>query len=887
MRAVFEWLDAHPQFYWELAAFSTCALLGWIILSVWLTAREKTVRWGAAGFAVLLLLFLFAWRWPFLFCASEYNPDESQFIAGAMALAHDPVFWRSVDGVTSGPLDYYAPLPLHWLGLPLDYFGARVTALFLTWALLLLLYRTFRAQVASGVAQLAVLPGAVFFAVATHADFVHYSSELTPLTLLALSVCLLTRYPLASVFVAGCLPWAKLQASPLVLVIVGWQLMLAWQAAPAGQRPWRRLAALAGSAAAPSLIVLLLVVVTGQFGHFWRRFILQNVAYVQAGMPFDKALQDMHRFASESGHLFPWIGATLLFLGVLAILHLRQRADTPPQLWHDLMQQARQNGFIVSWVAAVLLFLLGAGTIYVQKRQILPRLFWFAAALTAAAVFCIIAPSRASLHYMLFLTVPLTLWSGILLCDLWSRGAGRLVLAGLAPLFALVPLQVRTRQPTPEMIGHLAEHWRQPYSPLGEVLRHWHQPGTSMALWGWMSSAYVESGLPQATQDTVSQWCILDVPQREYFRETYLADIKRNRPEVFVDAVGPGAPFFFERATQAHEIFPALAAYVREHYRLVVDLKYARVYVRSDYLEKHPLSASELRHLVNRGRIDYSRPVDPDVMTQGLPSNRIEGKPVLMLEPPAELLWRLKGTERSMRLDFGMHPKAYTEGVTDGAEFIAELRPPGQPPLQVFHRMLDPQHAPDDRGALTAEVDLPPYPAGTTLVVRTTSGKNGNSAWDWVYFGGLRFSESPFYSVRQFPGFRRAPSKVDCAYPYLVHRDNEWLLMLPPPAALTFVLDGDEQQLNFAYGIQPEAYTGQGQTDGAIYKVDLLRDGEPPRNIFYRDLKPLSVAEARGRQYADLMLPKDIRTGDRVVITIDPGAGTSWDWTYLSALDLR
>ena len=888
MRAVFEWLDAHPLFYWELAAGSTLLLLGWIGLGVWSAAREKPLRWATAGFALLLLLFLFAWRWPFLFCASEYNPDESQFIAGALALTRDPVFWRSVDGVTSGPLDFYALLPLHWLGLPLDFFGARLTALILTWALLLLLHRAFRRQVSSGVAQLAVLPAAVFFATAIAPDFVHYSSELTPLALLALAVCWIERFPLAAAFVAGCLPWAKLQASPLAVVLVGWQLWQEWRAGPAGTRNWRRLGALAASAAAPAVITLLLVAATGQFGHFYRRFILQNVAYVQGGMPFGKVLSELNRFASESGLFFPWLFSALLFLGVLGVVHLRQRAETPPQLWRDLSRHARERGLIIGWIGAVLLFLLGAGAIYVKRRQVLPALFWLGGLLTAVALFCIAAPARSSLHYLLFLTVPLTYWSGTLLCDLWARGAARLVLAGLALIFALVPLQQRIKGPIPTMVGHLVQHWRQPYTPLGEVLRHWHYPGARLALWGWMSYAYVEGGLPQATQDTVSQWCILDVPQREYYRATFLADLQRTQPEVFVDAVGPGAPFFFVRATQAHEIYPELAAYVRQHYRLVVDLQHARVYVRTDFLEKHPLSASELRRLVGRGRIDYGQPVEPDaVKPANLPGNWLDGQPVQMIEPPAELSWNLDGTERSIQVDFGIHPKAYTEGVTDGAEFIVELRMPGQPSLQIFHRLLDPMRQPGDRGRLSGEVDLPPYPPGTVLVVRTTAGKNGNSAWDWVYFSGLRFSHSPFYSVRQFPGFRRAPSRVDCAYPYLVHHNGEWLLMLPPPSALTFVLDGDERQLNFAYGLQEEAYTGQGQTDGAVFEVELQRDGEPPRNFFVRHLKPLSAAEDRGRQYADLILPHDIRAGDRVVVSIAPGAGTSWDWTYLAALDLR
>lgn len=889
MRAIFEWLDAHPGFYWILVILATLALVGWIALGVRAAAQEKPLRHSGWVFAVLLLLFLAAWRWPFFLAASEYNPDESQFIAGAMALAHDPVFWRSVDGVTSGPLDFYALLPLHWLGLPLDYFTARVTAVLLTWLTLLFVQHLFRARAPAAVAQLAVLPGAVFFATATAGDFVHYSSELVPLALLALAASQIERRPLAAAFVAGCLPWAKLQAAPLAVGVVGWQLWQVWKNRPVGSpRRWRRGAALIGLAAAPTLLGVILVAAFGQFGHFYRRFFLQNVTYVQAGMPLGKVVQEMTHFIRESGHFYPWLWATLLLLALFGLIYFRQQAKPPPQVWRDLAEHAKGKGFITASVWAGLIFLLGAGTTHVHKERKLPSTFWLGAALTLLAVVCILTPARSSLHYLLFLTVPLTLWAGVLLCDLWNSGNSRRLLSGLAFLCAVAPFYPQMGKPAPDMVGHLAEHWRHPYTPLGQVLRHWHQPGARLALWGWLSYAYVESGLPQATQDTVSQWCILEVPQRKYYQATFLSDMRRNRPEVFVDAVGPGSPYFHNRATQAHEIYPALADYVREHYRLVVDLNLARVYVRTDVLEKHPLPDSELKRLVGLGRRDYGMPVRPEVVTPpNLPQDRIDGQIVQMLQPPGELLWRLTGTERSIRLNFGIHPKAYTEGVTDGAEFIAELRIPGQPPLQVFHRLLDPIHQPGDRGPLSGEADLSPFPADTVLVVRSTAGKYGNSAWDWVYLGGLRIAHSPHYSARQFPGFNRTPERVDSAYPYLLKYEGEMLLMLPPPSALTFVLDGDEKHLRFAFGLQPESYTGPGQTDGALYQVELHRDGEAPRTLFARDLKPLAVAEDRGRQQADLPLPADLRPGDRLVIGIGPDANTSWDWTYLAALDLR
>ncbi len=100
-------------------------------------------------------------------------------------------------------------------------------------------------------------------------------------------------------------------------------------------------------------------------------------------------------------------------------------------------------------------------------------------------------------------------------------------------------------------------------------------------------------------------------PQREYYRATYLADMERNRPEVFVDSVGPGSPFFFDRRIGAHEIFPALAEYVRKNYQLVVDLQYARVYARSDVQQQFPLTALDLQRRIEQGRAEYSAVLPP------------------------------------------------------------------------------------------------------------------------------------------------------------------------------------------------------------------------------------------------------------------------------------
>lgn len=843
LSSLFTWLDIHPAIYWLGSLGMTAVLLGLTCSHLGRHPTGPVPRRMEWLFASALLLFLLAWRWPYLLCASEYNPDESQFIAGAMTLVHDPVFWRSVDGTTSGPLNFYALIPLHVLGLPFDYFAARLTGLLLCWAALVLLHRHFLAQRNPGPAALAVLSGAVFFAGATDPDFLQYSSELVPLALLALAIYWVNRRPLAAAFVAGLLPWAKLQTLLLAGVLLLWLLGAAWTRT--GPVRWRRWIALVAAMAAPGVLIIGLVTAFGQFIHFFERYVLQNFLYVEEGMPYPEVWRLIWRQAAASQHFPVWGAGALLFSGIAAIAYATRRR--------------RPSGF-----------------------------FWLGLALTFTAAISILLPARPSLHYVQLLVIPLILTAGTALNDLWTTGGIRSILGVSAAVAALLPLGWRASRGTPDMFGQFATHWRQPCTPLGCVLRYWREPGSRLTVWGWLNYAHVESGIPQGTRDVLTAWSGKDPSQREYSQVWYLADLQRNQPELFVDAVGPGSPIVDDRPQRGHESFPALADYVREHYRLVIDLSLARVYVRTDVLQRHPITRAKLRDLVRRGRAEFDPSKPPDQVSPATaPGAAIGLQAVQMIEPPAELTWHLAGMERSAAIDFGFHPRAYTEGNTDGADIIAELRMPGQPPLEIFHRRLEPLRQPHDRGPLSVQVDLPPYPPGTDFVIRSAAGSSRDTAWDWLYLKQVRFLRSPYYSIRQFPGFGRVPDEVSCAYPYLVNLAGGSRLMVPAPAGLTFLLDGSERRLTFSYGLAEGAYTGGGASDGATYRVELQRAGAAPRLLFARRLDPVHAAADRGPQSADLTLPAGLGPDDRIVLQIDPGAGDSWDWTYVSALELR
>src|SRR5262249_47968964 len=131
------WLDTHPTSA-ALMAASVVSLAIFAVARSSCTVRPPTRDSTDWGWGLLVFLLLFAGRWPGFFRTREYNLDESHLLAGAMTLRHDFLFWRSVDGGTGGPLDFYALMPAGWLLGSDNYVSARLTALLLLAGALLL-----------------------------------------------------------------------------------------------------------------------------------------------------------------------------------------------------------------------------------------------------------------------------------------------------------------------------------------------------------------------------------------------------------------------------------------------------------------------------------------------------------------------------------------------------------------------------------------------------------------------------------------------------------------------------------------------------------------------------------------------------------------------------
>ncbi len=179
-----------------------------------------------------------------------------------------------------------------------------------------------------------------------------------------------------------------------------------------------------------------------------------------------------------------------------------------------------------------------------------------------------------------------------------------------------------------------------------------------------------------------------------------------------------------------------------------------------------------------------------------------------------------------------------------------------------------------------------PGKTARTLVLKTRSP---------AYFNrdGLRihFYRAPRPPVAPHPAITLSHSLVSEVDPGIVEGEATFLAreadltvqVVVPPGRLGYVLQGDETELRFTYGMTTPSYVLP--NDGVDISVDLQRPGQPPQPLFVQRHQPRQHPEQRGPQSVRLPLPPcppgsvlNLRTGR------GPDNDGAWDLVYLTGI---
>ena len=554
------WSD-HLTLY-LIACFGLLVILG--ILVVWPVAMDKTGWLGTAFFVLILCIFVVLARWPGLFYPRGFNPDEDQLVAAARALVLDPVFFRAAEAGSSGPLNVYPLMTSQVFGGWPTLFSARLVGLAMICVAVVALYFAGRAVFSESVARLGAVPG-VFFGLTNFWDFTHYTSEHVPMALLsvgwAFSAWAVFRegMPFQRRVIIACLaacvfsmvPFAKLQAS---MAAVGAAGILVVGIFIQGNSLRARFMGV-GIVCAAGLVTPALLVgffaTNGALEYFWMSYIQNALAYQGSG-----------------------------YRGVSAVKMLEMILFAKPPM--------RPDDFLWFLLGWVILVLMGAFTLVGVRHRSAPWRSWiflfYSLIMIFLVFFTVTAPQRNYPHYLLFLPVVM----GLVVMSLFGVLAGKLgskcpivggAAIGVIFLIGMGPMVIARLQ-SPNSWAGLAQKWaaEKPVAIAKRILEASGGEGR-LCVWGYNPTYYSETGMVQATRLSTSGALFNDNQLNPFFLRTYIDDLQRNRPSIFVDAVASDQfVMMTKREEYGHERIPEIRDFVAANYTLFDEIDGVRIY---------------------------------------------------------------------------------------------------------------------------------------------------------------------------------------------------------------------------------------------------------------------------------------------------------------------
>lgn len=565
MRDFLYWSDNRPLYL--IVVFG--GILGLFLkasLPAFRDSKKVSFRKPSWFFVILLGSWMVAARWPSYFYPSPFECDEAQTLAAAQTLAQQPVLYRIADGASAGPLVIYCA-GLSWIfGVSPTLFVARLTVVLFSWIGASAIYFGIRTTGIEAAARLAALAVAFFYGLTEFWNYAHYNSEILPSTLCAVATaCLLGMFSkvpepgrkqtnwrtLASLaaLLLSMVPFAKLQLVPLALSI---GLVVYARGLWIMEFRWRPVVGytvqLAMSVLLFPVIFFLFIYFGGSFDYFYHSYITNNLLYAASGYASHWFV--VGKLIKNGSEMIPWGMGMLISTLIFVILGI-----------------ASNNEKSTKKITPAILCMVFAGV----------------------ATYCVLAPSRDYMHYLLLLPMPLSFAMGTVMA--WMmQGANESpkikigsMLAPFVLLGAMFPYlsgEIRSGMPWAGM----AYHWSQ--NPLNEIAaelkKRSHTPSDGLLVWGYHPELNIQSGIMQATRLSTTSAQIQQNALTPFYRKTLLEDVQNHPPRFIVDDVCKGAFMYQEHSLYGPQCFPEFKEFLDSHYKLVGTYSGMQLYEKTE-----------------------------------------------------------------------------------------------------------------------------------------------------------------------------------------------------------------------------------------------------------------------------------------------------------------
>jgi hypothetical protein len=557
--------------YFTGQAVLFCLLLALTILSCTLpkiqSGNKKIFRRIFVSefvFIVVLIAFILSFRIPLIIYGVQ-NIDESLWIATAKTLSQDLRPWVSAETGTGGPLIPISLIPLKIFNVPIDHGTLKLMSGVVMILNVALLYMGFTRLIGLGLARLVILFLATAVAVMRTSDMIAYNSEHIVILLLCISFYLLSRlyrsgagkynYRIVALgFALGLVPYAKLQGAPMALLMGLVACLITYMTLDI-----KSLRLLIISALAPTILVLLIVYLTGGLNEFWLSYIKNNLFYATAVENNNltnrwNVLKEII-FQPDELQFFFYSCFVFILIGLFIILIA-------------LRKISRENKIMI----------------------LLSLLFLF------VSMYCIAAPGRPFGHYLLLMLIPLTMVVAFILhsiCSIikinWNERKLSIFLIRFfasALFICITSLYFFKKEFTfrPQYLVKAREYYDGfcLHGDVVAILNRYYEPGDKMAIWGWGTGLFEGTKYLMGTRDGATPLQIETGPLQAHYLRRYLKDLQVNKPKIFVETISPSFFRFDDRSKSGFENFPLIANYIKTDYNFEGEIGTARYFFRKD-----------------------------------------------------------------------------------------------------------------------------------------------------------------------------------------------------------------------------------------------------------------------------------------------------------------
>jgi hypothetical protein len=572
---------------------------------------SRGLLFGAIAGALLLC------RFPTLL-DYQLNPDEGQFLSAAHKLFYESNYFDSVDAGTSGPLNIYPMMLPAILGLSPDFASSRTLVLLIVFGVIYISYRTVRLLAADSVARMAILPITGALTVLENPNLVHYSSEQIPVLLISLALYLAVRVlqrPAVSrvpVFLLGFLTccgfFAKMQSVPIIGAIAAVAIVYTYTTGGSTRFRLSCVTFIAGTLPL-QLLNAAMSLAAGAWTNFWMSYIITNYRYTDTGSNFVTELPRLAAYFFEN----PEVGYFLFTFLALGASYAVTRSPVRKGERESLLQVAAVSAVIIgalmttlghadfpsisAYLLLIVIFLVPLAVLLSREHGSFGTdpVRWFgllSLVMIAAAVFSLYRPHRFSPGYPLFLFQPFATamaWMLIRQAEVSPSGMvtdepryGRPPFALLLAILALSQATFLWGIRDPHRFRTTAATIRQSE---GDFIRSVTSPEGSIFVWGWTADPYLGSGRVPATRDLNLANQFFAAPEvTAYYRARMMRDLRRDAPELIIDAIGTNSWAMEDRGIFGPDQMPEFAHFLNRFYRHIGDGYGERFFLRADLM---------------------------------------------------------------------------------------------------------------------------------------------------------------------------------------------------------------------------------------------------------------------------------------------------------------